>query len=150
MDQPPYTSTHFQEEVHRLLVSTASAALADSRLSHAQVAPFLEAGRALCRDDLRLNGRLALHGVEHDGTQLVETDEAYLSISVRGREDGTEWLSQTYWLSDLALADQDPERVRAAVAALERSIARLREWLAAREDPEAQAAGGTLEVPPAA
>lgn len=145
MDQPPYTSADFHNDVHKQLVSTAIATLSDTKLPWSQVAPFLDAGRALCRDDVRLNSRLAVHGVEYEGAALVESDEAYLSLSVRDREDGVEWLSQTYWLSDIALADQDPERVRGAIAAIERSIGKLKEWLAART-PDA---AGTAPEPPA-
>lgn len=142
MDQPPYTSADFHNDVHKQLVNTAVAALADNKLPWAQVAPFLDAGRAVCRDDVRLNGRVALHGMAYDGADLVAADEAYVSISVRDRDDGVEWLSQTYWLSDIALADRDPDRVRAAIAAIERSAARLRDWLAGREPG---AAGGAAE-----
>lgn len=135
MDQPPYTNSDFQEDVQRQLVNTAIAALSDSKLAWSQVAPFLDAARALCRDDVRLNGQLTIHGLEFSGADLAPTEEAYVSISVRDREDQLEWLSQTYWLSDLALADQDPERVRAAAAAIERSLDKLRQWLADHETP---------------
>jgi len=133
MDQPPYTSEDFQRDVQKQLVNTAIAALSDAHLSWAQVAPFLDAARAVCRDDLRLNGRLALHGLEYAGAELVPSAEAYLSVSARDRTDQVEWLSHTYWLSDLALADQDPDRVRSVIAAIERTLAKLKEWLAAQE-----------------
>ena len=133
MDQPPYTSGNFHEDVQRQLISTAAAKLAESKVSWPQIAPFLDAGRAVCRDDLRLGGRVAIHGLEHAGDELVPADEAYLSLSASDRDSGVEWLSETYWLSDLALADEDPERVRAAIAGLERSVARLKDWLAERE-----------------
>lgn len=147
MDQPPYTSADFHNDVHKHLVTAATMTLSDTKLAWSQVQPFLEAGRALCRDDLRLNGRVAIHGVEYDGAELVEADEAYLSISVRDRDDGVEWLSQTWWLSDIALADQDPERVRSAIAAIERSAARLRQWLAAREPATTESAGESTPDP---
>jgi hypothetical protein len=131
--EPPYTSAEFHNQVHKQIVATAVAALEETKLPWAQVAPFLEAGRSMCRDDLRLNGRFALHGLEQQGEELAEAEEAYLSISVRDREDGTEWLSQSYWLSDIVLTDQDPERVRSAIAGIERSLTRLRQWLTERE-----------------
>jgi hypothetical protein len=149
MDQPPYTSAEFHADVHKHMVNVAVSTLADTKLDWAQLEPFLEAGRSICRDDIRLNGRIAIHGVEARDEALVEAEEAYLSISVRDREDGTEWLSQSYWLSDLALADQEPERVRSALAAIERSAAKLREWLAARSDAENNDAGESIEPPPA-
>ena len=147
MDELPYTSADFHNDVHKQLVGVLTAALEDTKLMWPQVQPFLEAGRALCRDDVRLNGRFAIHGMEYSGAELVESDEAFLSMSVRDREDGTEWLSQTYWLSDIALADQDPERVRGAVAAMERTVAKLKQWLAEREAAPVEIAGGTEEAP---
>jgi hypothetical protein len=148
MDEQPYTSADFQDDVHRQLVAATLATLSDNKLSPSQVAPFLDAARALCRDDVRLNGRLAVHGVEFQGADLVDADEAYLSLSVRDRDEGAEWLSQTYWLSDLALADQDLGRVRGTIAALERSIARLKDWLEAREPEAAEGAGEAEPAPP--
>jgi hypothetical protein len=94
---------------------------------------LLDAARAVCRDDLRLGGGLALHGLEYAGGELAPAEEAYLSVTARDRDTHVEWLSQTYWLSDLALADRDPERVRSAIAAMERSLAKLNAWLEAHE-----------------
>jgi len=145
MDRTPYTNYDFQEDVQKQLVEAATAALATCRLSWTQLAPLLEAARALCRDDLQLGGRLALHGLEYDGAELAPAGEAYLSVTARDRDSQVEWLSQTYWLSDLALADRDPERVRSAVAAIERTLAKLNAWLAAQDRPADQEAG---EAPP--
>ena len=149
MDEEPYTSAEFHNDVHKQVVNAVSDALSTMKFDWPQVAPFLEAGRAICRDDVRLNGRFAIHGLEYRGTELVEADEAFLSISVRDREDDSEWLSQTYWLSDIALADQDPERVRNAAAAIERTAAKLRQWLADREATGQAEAGEAPEAPPA-
>ena len=60
----------------------------------------------------------------------MEAKEAYIGISVSDREDGEEWLSDTRWLSEIAIAEEDPEQVRAIVGALERTIAKLNAWLA--------------------
>jgi hypothetical protein len=147
-DQPPYTSSQFHDAVQQQLVNAAIAALAETKLDWAQVAPFLDAGRAICRDDVRLNGRLAIQGQEYDGPDLVDAEEAYLALSVRDREDGIEWLSQSWWLSDIALAADDPHQVRTAIAAMERSIAKLRDWLAAREAQGEQDAQAAEETPP--
>jgi len=147
MDQPPYTAEDFQRDVHKQLVNSAIAALSDRELTRAQAAPFLEAARALCRDDLRLNGRAALHGLEYRGSELAAAPEAYLSLSARDRTDGVEWLSQTYWLSDLALADQDPGRVRTVIDAIERTLVRLREWLAEQEGTAGEDASNMGEAP---
>ena len=94
---------------------------------------LLDSARAICREDIRLNGRLVVHGLEHDGADLKPADEAYLSLSARAPSDPFDWLSQTWWLSEVALADRDPERVRAAVAAIERSLDKVRAWLADQE-----------------
>lgn len=129
-EKPPFTSAEFHDAVQQQLVNAAIATLAETKLEWSQVAPFLDAGRALCRDDVRLNGRLAVQGQEYEGADLIEAEEAYLSLSVRDREDGIEWLSQSWWLSDIVLGDKNPEQIRTALAAMERSIAKLRQWLA--------------------
>lgn len=145
--EPPYTSADFHNEVHKQLVTTATAILEETKLPWEKVAPLLGAGRAMCRDDVRLNGRLAIHGLEQQGEELAEAEEAYLTLSVRDREDGTEWLSQSYWLSDIVLTDQDPERVRSAIAGIERSLTRLREWLAEREAAASESASAAAAEP---
>jgi hypothetical protein len=150
MDQPPYTSADFQEDARKQLVDAAVAALSAANLSWTQVAPLLDAARAMCRDDLRLGGGVALHGLEYAGGELAPAEEAYLSVTARDRDTRFEWLSQTYWLSDLALADRDPDRVRSAIAAMERSLAKLNAWLAAQEAaPTADHAPPEEEAPPA-
>ncbi len=140
----PYTSGHFHADAQKQLAAAAATALAECKLGWEQVLPLLEAARSVCLDDIRFNGRLALHGLE--GSDLKPADEAYLSLSASDRNDGKEWLSATYWLSDLALADRDPARVRAAVAALERTLDKLRSWLA--EQDSAQVAGAADQSAP--
>ena len=54
-----------------------------------------------------------------EGEAWVDAEEAYLGIAVTDRDDGQDWLSETCWISDIALADRDPEEVRRVVAALE-------------------------------
>ena len=130
---PPYTSAEFHDAVQKQLASIVTAALADSKLEWGQVAPFLDAARAICRDDMLLNGRFVLHGLEESDAGLTPADEAFLTVSVRDREDGTEWLSQSYWLSDIVLSDPDPDHVRSALAGIERTAARLKAWLEERE-----------------
>lgn len=133
MDQPPYTSADFQEDARKQVADAAIAAVSAANLSWSQLGPLLDAARALCRDDLRFGGGLALHGLEYDGADLAPAEEAYLSVTARDRDTQVEWLSQTYWLSELALADRDPERVRSAMAAIERTLAKLNAWLEERE-----------------
>jgi hypothetical protein len=134
---PPYTSAEFHDAVQKQIAGIVTAALADSKLEWSQVAPFLDAARAICRDDVLLNGRFVLHGLEEGDEGLTPADEAFLSVSVRDREDGTEWLSQSYWLSDIVLSDSDPDRVRSTVAGIERTVERLKTWLAEQEAPGA-------------
>ena len=62
-------------------------------------------------------------------------------VHVADREDGEEWLSESYWLADIALADADPERVRAIAGAMERSLVRVKGWLDAQEE-------GSPDAPP--
>ena len=143
MDEPAYTSSEFHDDVHKQLVNTTLAIISDAKLEWSQVAPFLAAGRTLCRDDVRLNSHLSLHGLEYEGAELVPAEEAFLAMSVRDREDGVEWLSQTWWLSDIALSDASPDRVRSAIVGLEKTLAHLNEWLAAHE-----ASSGEAEAPP--
>lgn len=133
MDQPIYTHQRFIADAQKQLVNLAVASLSDRTLDWAQVAPFLEAARALCREELGRPSTLVIHGTEYRDGNLVPAEEAYLSISVRDQENEIEWLSQTHWLSDLALADQDRERVRSAIAAIETSLEKLRAWLAEQE-----------------
>ena len=67
--------------------------------------------------------------------QWVEAGEAYLGISVSDRDEGEEWLSDTWWLSEIAIAEEDPDQVRAIVRALERTIAKLNLWLTDKGGP---------------
>ena len=89
---PPYTSSNFHDDVQHHLVTAAVEALSQTKLEWHQVAPLLKAARAMCGDDIRA-ARVALHGLEYEGAELVPADEAYLSMNVRDREDGSEWLS---------------------------------------------------------
>ena len=143
MDDPtPYTSANFHDDVQRQLVKATIATLSETKLEWGEVAPFLAAGRAICRDDIR-SARFAIHGLEYEGAELVPAEEAFLSMSVRDREDGSEWLSQIWWLSDIVLADPDPDRVRIALSAIERSVDKLKEWLSEHGE-----GAGETEIPP--
>jgi hypothetical protein len=77
----------------------------------------------------------------YQGDELAPAEEAYVSVTARDRDTQVEWFSETYWLSELALADQDPERVRTAIAAIERSLAKLNAWLEQNKDQEIGAEG---------
>lgn len=137
MDQPPYSTSNFVEDAQKRLIDTAVGALSEARLSWSQVSPLLDAARAVCRDDLRYGGgQLALHGLAYEGHELAPAEEAYVSVTARDRDTQVEWFSDTYWLSELALADRDPERVRLAIAAIERSLAKLHAWLEQNAGPD--------------
>lgn len=132
VDDAPFTSADFHNLVQKYVIGTIQDALIDAKLSWDAIAPFLEAAREMCRADFAEAG-IALHTVqEQDGT-WIDAEEAFLGISVRDRDHGAEWLSDTYWVSDLATQNDDPAEVRRVIAGLERSIAKLRDWLAEKE-----------------
>ncbi len=106
------------------------------------IAPILDTAREICRSEFRETSRIRLHTLRAEGEAWVDAEEAYLGIAVTDRDDGQDWLSETYWISDIALADGDPEEIRRVVAALERSIAKVNAWLAEQEK------GGPAEAEP--
>lgn len=124
----PFTSADFHSAVQKQVLNAVQDMFSNSKLEWRLVAPFVETAHELCRADFRENGHIRLHTVRAEGDQWVEAEEAFLGISVADRDDGEQWLSETYWLSDIATADGDPERARAVAAALERSAAKIRAW----------------------
>ena len=141
-DAHAFGSAEFHNVVQKNVLNAVYESLIDNKLEWSLVAPFLVAGRDICRADFEEGAEIRIHAVRADGDAWVEAEEAYLGISVADRDDGSEWLSETYWLSELAVAEDDPEQVRAIVGALERSIAKINAWLAEKE------AGGAGEAPP--
>lgn len=141
-DGEPYDSRHFHIVTHKLIINTVFEALSDAKLDWDLIAPFLESAREMAHADFD-EADIKLHTVRAEGDGWVEAEEAYLGISVADRDSGEEWLSQTRWLSELATADDDPEQVRLIIAALERSIGKMRAWLAEKET------GGAATTPPA-
>lgn len=136
MEPPPYSLADFHHVVRKQLATAASAALADAKMRDSELDAILYSARALTAGELEQSARLALHGLDlGEDEALAPSDEAYLSVSAGGENGEAEWLSLSYWLSDLALADRDPERVRATVGAIERSLAKLNAWLAEQEGP---------------
>ena len=140
----PFTAADFHNVVQKQIVNAVYESLADNKLDWELIAPFLEAAREICRSDFQESARIRLHTVRAEGEEWVDAEEAFLGISVSDRDDGSEWLSETYWISDVATADDDPEQARAVVRALERSIARINAWLADKE------AGDPAETEPPA
>jgi len=128
-DEGPLNSGDFHNIAQKQILNAVFAVLADTKMDWALVAPFLEAARELCLGDFEETGRVRLHTLRAEGNGWAEAEEAFLGISVSDRDDGKEWLSETYWLSDIATADEDPAQVRAVVRALERSIAKINLWL---------------------
>lgn len=132
MAETSYDSADFHEAVRRQIVAAATAALGEAKIDWEQVQPLLEAARALCRADLAAGG-VELHATRSDGGKRADAEEAFLALWARDRDTGEEWLSRTWWLSDLVIARGDPNRVREVAAGLARTLGRLNEWLAAQE-----------------
>lgn len=141
-DDGPLTSADFHTIAQKQILNAVFAVLAESKMDWELIAPFLEAARELAVADFAETGRVRLHNLRAEGEAWVEAEEAFLGISVSDREDGREWLSETYWLSDVATADEDPEQVRAILRALERSVDKIKAWLADKP-------GGAVAAPPA-
>ncbi len=133
MADSSFTSADFHNVVQKQIVNAVYETLVEHKLDWDLIAPFLDTARNICRSEFQEASRIRLHTVRAEGDSWVEAEEAYLGIAVADRDEGQDWLSETYWISDIALADGDPEQVRRIVAALERSIAKLRAWLAEQE-----------------
>lgn len=126
-----YTTSDFHNVVQKQILHAIYETLVDTKIHWSLIEPFLHAARDVCRGDFRRTGRIEIHGVAPEAETWVEAEEAYVSLSIADQDDGAEWLSETWWLSDLVLAGGDPERVREAARALERSVAKLDAWLEA-------------------
>ena len=134
-DDAPLTAADFHKIAQKQILNAVYSILSESKMGWELVAPFFEAAREVCIGDIEDNAQIRLHSLALEGEAWVEAPEAYIGISVSDREDGEEWLSDTRWLSEIALAEEDPEQVRAIVRALERSIAKLNLWLAEKGGP---------------
>ena len=132
-DDSSFTSADFHGVVHKQIVQAVYETLADGKIAWDLILPFLDTAREICRADFEEASRIRLHSVRTDGDSWVEAEEAYLGIAVADRDTGQDWLAETYWLSDIVLAEADPEQVRGTVAALERSLAKIKAWLAEQE-----------------
>ena len=130
VEDGPLTAGDFHTIAQKQILNAVFAVLAEAKMDWSLIAPFLEAAREICLGDFEETGRVRLHVLRAEGETWVEAEEAFLGISVSDREDGEEWLSETYWLSDIATADADPAQVRAIARGLERSLAKLNAWLA--------------------
>lgn len=148
--EPYYSIADFQNDARQRLATIAASAMAEHRIADGELKALIEAARNLCRDELIRNGRFALHGLDQDADGVVPSDEAYLSLAAAGPGEGRDWVSLTFWLSELALADRDPGRVRGVIAAIDRTQEKLRAWLAAEEAKLADEAANVPQAPPAA
>lgn len=128
-----YTTSDFHMVVQKQVLNATYETLVETKLHWGLVEPFLHAAREICRGDFHRTGRVQVHGVVADGEGWADSEEAYFSLSIADQDDGTEWLSQTWWLSDVVLASGDPAQVREAARALERTVAKLDAWLDAQE-----------------
>jgi hypothetical protein len=123
------TSADFHGLAQKQIMNALFATLAETKMPWNLVEPLLDSARAVCAADFE-QAHVRLHTMRGEGEGWVEAEEAFLGLSVADRDSGREWLSETWWLSDIATQDASREEVQAVVAALERTIARLHEWLA--------------------
>jgi hypothetical protein len=128
-----YTSSDFHNVIQKQVLNATYETLVETKLHWGLVEPFLRAAREMCRGDFRRTGRIQIHGTTAEGEGWKDAEEAYVSLSIADQDDGEEWLTQTWWLSDLVLAGGDPVEVREAARALERTKAKLDDWLAGQE-----------------
>lgn len=129
-DDAPLTTGDFHAVAQKQILNAVFAILSDTKMSWELVEPFLAAARDVVLGDIEETAQVRLHTVQQDEKGgWVEAEEAYLGISVSDRDTGEEWLSDTWWLSDLAIAEDDPEQVRAIIHALQRTNAKLDRWL---------------------
>jgi len=129
-DGAALTTGDFHTLAQKQIMNAVFAVLSDTKMDWALVAPFFETAREVCIGDIEENAQVRLHTLRQEGEAWVEADEAFLGISVSDRDTGEEWLSDTYWLSEIAIADGDPAQVREIIRALEKSIAKINAWLA--------------------
>ena len=135
MTESSFTTADFHNVVQKHILNALYEQMGSEKMDWQLIQPFLEAARSFCRSEFREGGSVRLHTLRAEGEQWVEAEEAFLGISVADRDDGQEWLTETFWISDIALADRDPEMVRRIVAGLERSVAKLNAWLAEQKGP---------------
>ena len=129
-DGSPLTTGDFHNVAQKQILNAVFAILSDTKMSWELVEPFLAAARDVVLGDIEETAQVRLHTVQQDDKGgWVQAEEAYLGISVSDRDTGDEWLSDTWWLSELAIAEDDPEQVRAIIHGLERTIAKLNRWL---------------------
>ena len=128
-DEGALTTGDFHNVAQKQILNAVFAILSDTKMSWELIEPFLAAARDVVLGDIEETAQVRLHTVHEVDGRWEEAEEAYLGISVSDRDTGEEWLSDTWWLSELAIAEDDPEQVRAIIQALERTNAKLTAWL---------------------
>jgi hypothetical protein len=128
-DDAALTAGDFHNFAQKQIMNAVFATLSEAKMGWNLVEPFLEAGRSVCAGDFAENGRVSLHTMRAEGETWVEAEEAFIGIAVADRETGEDWLAESYWLSEVATAGANREDVKAVIAALERTIAKLNLWL---------------------
>jgi hypothetical protein len=128
-DDSALTAGDFHNIAQKQIMNAVFATLSEAKMPWNLVQPFLEAAREVCAGDFAENGHITLHTMRAEGETWVEAEEAFLGIAVADRETGADWLAETYWLSDVATAGANREDVKAVIAGLERTIAKLNLWL---------------------
>lgn len=141
MTEPGFTTSDFHNVVHKHIVNAAAAGLAEAKFDWQDIAPFLATARDICRADFRANGLVQLHTVTQQDDQWIDAEEAFVGVSASDQDDGNEWLSETFWLSDVVTAGEDPEHVRSAIRALERTVSKLNAWLDAYRPADEEETG---------
>ena len=136
------TAADFHGLAQKQIMNAVFSTLAESKMQWNLIEPLLEAAREVCAADFE-QAHIRIHTMRGEGEGWVEAEEAFLGISVADRDTGAEWLSETWWLSDIATQDSSREEVQATIAALERTVAKLRAWL-----DGGNKAGGSAEAKP--
>ena len=130
MSDHEFTTKDFSAVIQKQIVNAALESLTASDMDWELIAPFLEIARRKCASEFRNHADIRLHRLRAEGDDWVEAEEAYLGIAVADSETGKTWMTETYWLSEIALANPDREQVRLLVAALRRSLAKIEASLA--------------------
>ena len=138
-EDAPYTAADFHTVIHKQLIHAVADTLSEHKPHWEVVAPFLDTAREMCRSDFETAGSVQLHGLVQQDEEVVEAEEAYVEFTIADQDDNHLWFQETFWLSDIILTDPTPDHVRDKIRALERSIARLNQWLAEQEAPPADA-----------
>jgi len=148
-DEPALFGTaDFHDLAHKQILNAVFSALSEAKMDWATIAPLLDGARDVVLGDFEETARIRLHTMRAEGDGWVEAEEAYIGITAADRETGEQWLEESFWLSDLATVENDRTEVEAIVRALERSIAKLRDWLE-NPPPLDMAEAGPAEAKPA-